>query len=121
MIKDKYGQEVVYWIGGSAGICPACGNGNAMLDTVRTYPGNCHSDGTLVRFEDLECRDCGHICYEGAYVNVAISYDANRRVYQGQTKYNMTADLAPFDDETNRPNIRMLMDYLEDHPTPETW
>jgi len=118
MIKDKDGKEVVYWIGGSAGICPKCGNGNAMLDVaVRT------TDGLVY---DLECRDCGHHLHPAQFVNVAISYDAEARVYTGNAAKGLEVptevELAPFDDPmTNRPDIKFLMDYLKDYPTPDTW
>lgn len=107
--------ENIYWIGGSAGICPKCGSGNAMLDNVRI-------DGGGNRYEDLECRDCGHYCYEGLYRNVALSYNAADRVYLGEAADGEIVELAPFDDtKTNRPDINILMRYLADHPTPETW
>jgi hypothetical protein len=107
--------EIIYWVGGSAGNCPVCGNGNAMLDRIVI-------DDSGNRFEDLECRDCGHYCYEGLYRNVAISYNAADRVYLGEASDGEVVELAPFDDpKTNRPSIRPLMNYLKDYPTPETW
>lgn len=107
--------EIIYWIGGSAGICPVCGNGNAMLDNVVIDRGG-------NRFEDLECRDCGHYCYEGLFENVSISYDAEAREYTGVAADGETVSLAPFDNpKTNRPDFSILARYLADYPTPETW
>ena len=67
-------KAVIYWIMGSAGVCPKCGNHNAMLDKVR-FSGGEHWDGTKRRFEDLECRDCGHYLKEGEYINVTCEND----------------------------------------------
>jgi len=115
MIKDKDGKEVVYFIGGSAGICPKCGNGNAMLDGGRHVAG-----GRYIRM--LECRDCGHSLDAGEYTEVGIDYNACARVYTGKRADGVEVELAPFDNPaTNRPDFSIMEDYLRNHPTPDTW
>lgn len=115
MIEDKDGKVVVYFIGGSAGICPKCRNGNAMLDGGRHV-----ATGRYVRM--LECRDCGYSLDAGEYTEVGISYDAEAREYTGVAADGETVSLAPFDNpKTNRPDFSIMERYLADHPTPETW
>jgi hypothetical protein len=113
MIKHK-DKIIVYFIGGSAGVCPKCGNGNAMLDGGHHVEG-----GRYVR--TLDCRDCGFTVKGDEYREVSISYNSKDRVYIGKVVYGPEVELAPFDDINNRPSIKPLMRYLADHPVPETW
>jgi len=119
MIKDKNNFPVIYFVGGSAGICPKCGNGNAMLDGGSHIPGGRY----LAHFE---CRDCGFTVSVNKCTSVNISMDAEARVYTGNAAKGLEVPievvLAPFDGPTTgRPDISALMDYLGNHPTPDTW
>ena len=106
-MKDAEGNEIIYWIKGSAGICPECGNHNAMLDIVQ-------KDEAGNRYEDLECRDCGHHCHEGTYVNVEIGMDVENREYTGVASDGVTVSLASFDGNG-------LVKYLKAYPTQDKW
>jgi Zn ribbon nucleic-acid-binding protein len=105
-IKDSNGLDVVYWIHGSAGVCPKCGNHNAMLDKWRTED-DCW-------YEDLECRDCGYIATEGEYRNVEIRMDVDQRRYIGIAMDGEEVDLGGFEGTG-------LERYLKHYPTPDTW
>jgi hypothetical protein len=110
MIKDKDGKEVVYFIGGSAGICPKDGNGNAMLDF--------HEPPEVGDkwIEGLECRDCGHKLVAGEYTEVKIGMDVDNREYTGIAADGTEVTLGCFDNPFDQ-----MMRFLKDHPTPDTW
>ena len=115
MIKDSNNFPVLYWIGGSAAICPKCGNGNAMLDGGSHIPGGRY----LAHFK---CRDCGFTVSVNKQTSVTINMDSKNRVYHATASDGTEVDLAGFDEPGNViPSIRPLMNYLKHHPTPDTW
>lgn len=115
MIKDANNFPVLYWIEGSAAVCPSCGNGNAMLDKSERVPG-----GNYVLF--FVCRDCGFKVSENKQTSVVIHMDVENRCYHSTAADGVEVDLAGFDDpRTGRPGHGPLFNYLRNHPTPDTW
>jgi predicted nucleic-acid-binding Zn-ribbon protein len=118
MIKDKNNFPVLYWIGGSAAICPKCGNGNAMLDTFEPGIGDQWIQG-------FKCRDCGFKVSENKQTSVTIMMDVEARNYTGNAAKGLEVPievvLAPFDNAMGRPDIDPLMIFLAICPTPDTW
>lgn len=109
MIKDANNFPVLYWIGGSAAICPKCGNGNAMLDGGSHIPGGRY----LAHFE---CRDCGFKVSVNKQTSVDIGMDVDNREYTGVAADGTEVTLGCFDNP-----FEQMMNFLKDHPTPDTW
>lgn len=96
---------VVYYVGDQEGICPECGNWNAMLDDHKLINGDC------IQFK--VCRDCGCSLREGEYRSVAIGINAEERIYTGIAADGVEVSLGGLDEN--------LMDYLKVCPAPEDW
>ena len=105
-MRDEAGREIIYWIGRNAGVCPDCGNWNAMLEKPRMNLG--------LRYEDLECRDCGHWCRAGHFVDVKIDMDTDNREYTGIACDGTVVVLGSIDGNG-------LTKYLKAYPTPDKW
>jgi predicted nucleic-acid-binding Zn-ribbon protein len=114
-LEKAWHEDVVYlyWIGGSAAICPKCGNSNAMLDFRNLWnPPDSPEYGKM----GYECRDCGFAVYHEDTVSVKLYQDVENREYYGIAADGVKVSLGMFDSPWS-----IIWNYLKDHPTPDTW